>query len=605
MKKEKLIRILFLISIFFQLIFYHLPGEIKLPLFVLCLFFLTLLLAQKSSLRLPKYFSIFFLFYLLAVFFSSLASPSSFTATLKLSEVLGIFLLVIVGINFFSKTNFFLQTLNVLIFLGSLATLDGIFEFTSRSKAAKILPLFEPFHWPNLAASFMVLIFPLTLVLFLKSGVKSYKKIFLFSSLFLLACAWILSQTYIVVFILIIIFLFLAYVWSTKNIPQSWRRQRKGAILLFLLLAVTLPNLLPSFSFRSIPDSIGLFQDSLFFQERADIWRFSAESIKNNLWQGIGPGNFGPVYRQNLIKPWVWADYASNEPLQTGVETGLFGFLTQLALFIYLAIVAIRKILSFVKEKEPLSLAVALSVLIFLILSFTNSSLRVFPLQIIFFLLVSFLMKDVSVWQIRKGSLSLIILPFVFLFFLFFLDSLNLRRGQRAFLERDYPQAEKILLAASQKPLFFLNPKSFYYLATLKLETEQPQEAIFFLERLRVIDPLNLEIDYQIAEINYSQYQLVEAEEILSQALKRNPFLPPKYYLGLYKAQFEQGKEQESLKALIEVKKNYPLETEVYQRGQYILSATNYLPALVESTNLLYQLTGDVEFLPLIPTTCR
>ena len=73
-----------------------------------------------------------------------------------------------------------------------------------------------------------------------------------------------------------------------------------------------------------------------------------------------------------------------------------------------------------------------------------------------------------------------------------------------------------------KRPVFFLNPKSLYFLSALKLENNQPGEAIFYLERLKELDPFNSELDYQIAEIEYSQEKLDEAEKRLKKAIREN-----------------------------------------------------------------------------------
>lgn len=605
MKKNTLIQILFAIAISFQLIFYHLPEEIRFPLFLLSILLITILWLQKNSLLIPKTFAILYFFYLLANFYSGFYSPDKFQATLQIIKLINIFCLVILGVNIFQNKKAFLNTSFILPLIGSFWALCGILEFTGRVKPEKVLSLFEPFHWPTLSASFFLLIFPLALILFLNEKKGGVKKIILFASLFFITVAWILSRSYLTIFLLITFALLVFFFYVTTKQPGGNRiiKYKSREILLFLLLiGVVIPNLLPSFGGRQIPKEIALFQDKIFFQDKNDVWRFSTQSIKDHFWQGIGPGNFGLVYRQNIIKPWTWSDFASNELLHAFVETGLLGFTAQLLIFLYLGFVCFKQIGSSLISKNLPVFAISLSTILFLFINLNNFSFQIFPITITFFTLVASLLTQEKKVTLKPKFASFLILPLIFFAFWIFSDSNLLRIGQKSIVKKNYPKSEKILNWLSRRPTLFLNPRVFVWFSAWHLDNHQPQKAIEYLKKAKIINPYNQEIDYQIAAIIYRQERIGDAKKILEEKLESNPFLPPKYYSSLAKLNLEMDDEPTALLWLKKASNLFPIlpTTSSSQVKLSILENNKYLASLWEIYFYLYGLTHDTTYLEVL-----
>lgn len=601
MKKNIVVQILLAFAIFLQLIFYHLPEEMKFPLFLLSILLIIIFWIQRKPLLIPKQFTIFFSLYLLANFYSSFYSLYKFQAFLEITKFVGLFFLVILGVNIFRNKKIFLNTLFVLLTIASFWALCGILEFASRVNTQKNLSLFEPFHWPSLASSFFLLIFPYTLVLFLKEKSRGVKKMFLFASLFLVTTAWILSQSYLIILFLVTPVILFLFFFSLKQYEKKEiiKNKAKEIILLVFLIGVTLPNLLPSFGGRYIPKEIALFQEKIFFQDKNDVWRFSAESIKEHFWQGIGLGNFGLAYRQNIIKPWAWSDFSSNELLQTFVETGFFGFIAQLALFLYLFIICFRRMKSSLNDKSLLFFSISLSIISFLVINFNDFSFRIFPILIVFFILVATQFNSEKTIKIKTKSASLLILPIIFIAIWAFSDSMLLRMSQKSLTNKTYQKSEIILNWLSQRPTVFLNPKVLIWQSALELEKGQPQKALEHLKTAKALDPYNQEINYQMAALTYRQGKIEEAKQILEEKLKENPFLPPKYYLSLAKINFETNNNPLALQWLRKASYSFPVANkESFSTNRLsILQNNSYLSSLWDTYSYLYDLTRNKNYL--------
>lgn len=601
-KKTVILWILFTIILLIQLLFYYLSEEIRLPLIVATL--LALILLWRKPIFIPKIFTILYLLLISPSFFSSFANGVKFQTILEVTKLFSFLILTIFAINIgredekiFPKIFFLLSTAS------SFLALLGILEFTSRVYVQKTLALIEPFHWPTLSASFFLLVTPTTLSLFLLPEVNNLKKIILFINLSLLLIAWILSKTYLSLLLGTIfgvgIFYFLAFKKSASSLQL--KTSVRNISLLLLLILVLIPNLFSSFGENRIPNELSYHLFRYFFQDKDDIARFSWESIQTDLATGVGLGNFGSFYKTKMVKPWVWSNFAENELLQTLVETGVLGLIFQLLLFSYLFTIFLKKWIFSLKKRCLFSFAVSLSATLFLLANFTNSSMRIFPLTLIFYFFVAYLLVGEDMKEVSQRFALLIIIPGVLFSLLLFTDGISLTLGQRYLVWGKYKESELIFRWLTQRPKFLVNPKVYVWLAALSAEQNKIALAKECLAKAKMIDNYNEEIDYQIAYFYYKEGNLDEAIKILEENIYYNPFSPPKFYNTLAKIYAEKNKlalslywlKRASLIFSTDREKEFPSFT------LSLLDQNNYLPSLRSIYYSLYETLHDKQYLNL------
>jgi len=643
--KETVIIFLFALTIIFQIIFYHLSPDISLPIFLLTITLIFFIKTRNKVIFFPKTFLIIFLLF---IFFSCISlyySPTKFSSFLEVIKYFSLFLFVILEINILkSEKNFLKIIFFILMLAGAFWGLSGILEYSSRIRQLKFLLLSEPFHWNSLAASFFLLIYPFIFTSFIEEEKRGVKKILLFICLFLIVGAWLLTRfsifwLFFLTFGGIIIsflneasppvegrgFLFqrkgsrfagkAAFLASfipafgkagysearNKNLKNSlFLKQKLGEFfILILLLGATLPNINASFGSKIPPSSIGSFQEKFIFRERGDIWRFSSETIPNNFWWGIGPGNFEAAYRLGVIKPWTWAGFSLNEPLQTFTEQGIGSFLTQCLFFFYLLALAFKKNLKSIKKKKLGEWEISTSVIAFLITNLVClPAIRIFPLAIIFLIEISFLLLEERMVKIKFPSIRWMVMLSLFLSLFFFTDSFLLQTSQRYFLKGKYKESERILNWLTKRPTYFLNPRSLIWLSACKLEKKEEQQAIFFLKRAQMLDPYNQDIPYEIASHFYRQGELNRALETLEKEITKNPFCHPKYYYSLGMIYLEKQNSNLALHYFGEGEKIFSFSSQPNPPFTlFFLESQKYSLYLREIYLQLYHLTKDKNWL--------
>lgn len=583
MAKEKIIKLITITAVTFPLIFYQLTEEITAPLIMAVVSMILFIWPQKKFFFIPLPISLIFFLLIFISFFSSLFSPHRYQSFLETIKLVSSFFLFLLAANLGKDNKFQKSLLLTIIAVASIWALTGIAEVTSRVRAEKILGLFVPFSWPESAASLFLLTLPATLSLYAEEKSDGIKKVIFFGALYFLTAAWLLSRSLVIPFFaLSLILLFTLRSFSLFS-PDLKRR----LMLLTALLIITLFNFFPSFGSRHIPMQIADYQEKIFFAEKNDIWRFSVNSIKKNFWTGIGPGMFGIVYRQNLVKPWTWSDFAENELLQAFVEMGIFGFTAELFLFVTILFILLKTCRQAFRKKDIWKLAIALPPLAFLILSMFNFSFRIFSLQVLFFLLVSFVFTgDSHPIALGKRSLAFLSLPLIFSSLLIFRDGVMMEKGRKAFIAGDYDRSRGVLLDLTRRPVFLRNPMAYYWLSAIELERKNPLKAINYLEETKKLIPLNQEANFQIAKILYIQRHPDQAIKILEDSISRNPFLHPQYYLLLAVIYKDQGREELSQKQLRAIEKYFPTDNPNYEKGEYIARLAGYNPVSLQASYL-------------------
>jgi hypothetical protein len=525
----------------------------------------------------------------------------SYPQTLYLLQLLSLFSLVIVVSHLYDNKRkgsviFFYS----LIIVSSFLALNGILEFSNRQYSLKDLHLFEPFDLPSLSASLFLLIAPLTLINFLIIPVGKVMKIIFFICLTLLVFAWFLSATYLIFLPFVLFFSLLTYLLWTKN--KIMIKHNLTFLLLIILLGMaTIPNILSSFGGLKIPKVVSFYQNGIYFQDNSDSFRLAAIAINKYFWFGIGPENFGPFYRQNLVKPWVWADYIQSSLLQSFIEKGFIGAVLETALLVYIFLICLKGLTFAIQKKDIPKATFAFTTASFIIVSLTNPASHVFPMMIIFFIFFSTLLPEERAVRINR---KLVYLTVIFLFFvssLILFDSLLLRSAQNSMVTRNNNTSANLLKFLESRPTFLLNPKVLIWHSATSVSEKRDSEATTLLQKAKVVSSFDPEIDYQIAAIVYREGKIEEAAKLLEEMTGKYQYLPPKYYLTLAKIALEENGTSRAIFWLNKAVFFYPLgldtNTNMTKIKLSLLDSTNYLNPLSEIYYLLYDLTGSQIYL--------
>jgi O-antigen ligase len=188
-----------------------------------------------------------------------------------------------------------------------------------------------------------------------------------FFTLFLLSARASLISL-IIIFSLYIIYSFLNF--SLKKISLSL------LLSIFLAISVYLIESLPSnnLSLSSRANSISTNDDSTSY--RIILWENAVDFISNNPIIGCGIGNWkieSLPYWKDRLTGYTIPYHAHNDFLEITTETGLFGGLSYLLIFITIFIICIRSIFKFKNYPSFMLLSI-------LIVYFIDGSLN-FPLE--------------------------------------------------------------------------------------------------------------------------------------------------------------------------------------------------------------------------------
>ena len=599
--KPKVIEYLLACVFAVEMLFYNLNQEFIIPLFLLSIILLIFLYTSNRPLYIPWTFSRILILYFFSVIMSAVFTGFTYQTTIECIKILSYLSIVVLGSNIFRRNETSFQNLTfIFCFPAGFLALIGLLEYTSRFPSQKTIALLEPFHWPSLAAGFFMLITPNILTLYLDSK-KNLPKIIIFMCLSLLLLAWFLTTENILYILLILGLIIFNYFFNSKkpdlgtnNISKNnWKLTRilimRDLLLVLLVLSVILPNIMLSFGSNKLPKEITLYLNQYLFFDKEDVGRFSFESIKSHFFTGIGAGNFGMNYRSNLIKPWTWSDFASNELIQTFVEVGITGFIAQLILFGYLIFLSIKRSLISYRNRNFFSFGIAITCTFFIVRNLTTFSLRVFPLTILFFLFLGYILKEETVRILKPKSSYFLAVPLVLILFIVIMDGILFKYSQKMIFYKNISSGTKILSWLSQRPTFLLNPKLYLWLSAINIEKKERDQAISNLKNIYMQEPLNQEIDYQIAKLLYSDQKLNEAQTILENYIYKNMFASPKYYLALSKINSEKNNIALSQYWLKRASLVYPMNLNIRLSsvGLAVLDTTDYLPSI---QNIYYSL---------------
>lgn len=585
--------------ILFELFFYHLQDEIMFTIFGLICILLIFLFVKRYPFFIPKKFSFIYLGFII-ISFLSFTRSTAFLSTLEILRLFDLYFLVVLSFNIFKiDRKVFLSSFVPTVSICALLSLFGILEFTGRISPQKMFPLTFPFDWPELAASIFILMIPPSLYYFSVDKKENKVKSLCYICLFLLLTALFLSQRFIILGVGQIVFICFFYILINRKKTNHSRQNILNFAILSLFVVTLLPNLYSSFGGAKISKEISMYHSNYFFLNKNDTFRFSKEITAKNLFLGIGPGLFEPVYRNNLIIPWTWSKYAGNEFMQTFTETGILGVIIESALLTYLVFISIRKISQSIYDKDLLSISLSISIITFIILQFFTFSIRIFPISIVFYFIMSFILPTNDIFLINKKIVSNILIGLLFIHILLFSDSIIFNLAKRYLSAGDYNKANSLLSWILQRPKVFLNPNVLIWNSGLKLMLGDNKSALDYLKSFQKSEEYNPEGNYQIAALIYKAGDRNMAEKYLEEGINKNPFVPPKYYSTAAKIALEDKNVSRAISWLKKGTTAYPQ----YQNPNLnylflsIIDSIDYLAPVQNIYFQLFDLTNDQTYL--------
>ncbi|MBI2616820.1 hypothetical protein HYW55_01645 [Candidatus Gottesmanbacteria bacterium] len=596
-KKEKIVTILFAGIISFELFFYQVRDDIRIPILLFTLLSL-FVLARDRQFFVPKIFSFVIFLLLLSRLISALTTGQSYQPILDLLSQAGLFFIVIFSYNLARIKNggedLTIKTCTVIV---SLLALIGILEYTSRNLSSHSIPLLLPYNWPTNAATLFLFSFPIAYSRYLLSRSTVALQLIQFGMLILITVAWILTGAYIPLLILsffAVTIVVLRSYFQPKKLPSIFLVRK---ILFFiLLLTLIVPNITSSFGTRLIPDQIAphLFQYHYF--DRGNAYAFAFDLLQKNFIWGSGIGAFAGLYEQNLNRPWIFSSSLDNELLLTFVETGLFPFVLKLLLFLYLGRKAILQLKVSILENAPLQFSYLLPIVFYLPLTFISFSFQLFPILCFFYFLAAKVFDRSDMTTLKGKKLSLMTLPLLFISMLFLLNAFLLQQGQRFFVRGEIEKTEKLLTLLTRESTFFVNPTVYTWLAATALEKRQYDLVLLSLSKRETIEGESAESVYQKALIVYGKGDVNQSIRFLEERITKNPYVAPKFYLTLSDLYVEKDDLPQSLYLLKRASHLYPLPFSLNLVGKTILHSSGYLNPLQTIYYQLFQKTNNPNF---------
>jgi O-antigen ligase len=297
-----------------------------------------------------------------------------------------------VVIQLLKSTNAAKHFIYVLVLTGGALALHGVFQYVTgvanptkwqdKAEMAVRTRVFSIFGTPNVLASLLVLLIPLSIALVLSEKNRIKKLIFICTTL-LMSASLVFTFTrgaWLAFIIVIFIFVFLK---DKRFILPSVFALIIGSVLIVIFIPSVANRVLYLISPEYLASSA----------KGGRIFRFveSLYLIKNNLWFGLGLGQFGGSVALNNKIPGAFS--VDNYYVKTAVEMGLLGF-SAFCIMIYNVIIwSIRTIVN-LKDKYFKTLAIgAFSGLCgVLIHNFTENMFEVPTMTVYFWSIVAFIM---------------------------------------------------------------------------------------------------------------------------------------------------------------------------------------------------------------------
>lgn len=585
----------FFFAIIFSVIFFDAPPELTIPLTVF-LFVVAILLQfiREKSFKFPVKFSIVFLILFLSQLATLFKNGATFNSTIEILKLVDFYLVFIYLFNFnrIDQNNFFF----VISSIGGFLAFWGITDYAGRIHSSFPKYLNEPFHLPLLSAIFFLLTGPLTFFLFLKNNQNNIKNIFLFIFSVFIFLAWYLSNQYLFLLFATYILVLVAFVIQKTN--KTDYKEKIAQIFIFALtISVLLPNIGSVFGPNKINPTSANFQAKIIFSNKKEVLKFANESIRNNLLFGIGIENFENRYYSWQKNYWENSSFAGNEILQTLIENGLIGLSGKIIFLLYLLIASLKTIL---KNNSNL-IPIVISLIIFIVLSFSNIFLSIFPVAITFFVLISVLIRDQDHNIIIKNNIVyFFLLPILIFPLLLVFDTINLRKSQKYLANNNFPDAGYLLSSLEKRPEFLLNPRIILTKAGLLLGQKNFDESARYLGKVKNLDPKSKdEIDYQIASVQSKNGLTFISDSIIKNKIEEERYIPLKYYLTYARWLSLKNENKEAVSFLNNFLPKIAPDKKLIENPYIleILEQTDDYYSLKQIYVLLFQLTNDKKYI--------
>ncbi len=400
--------------------------------------------------------------------------------------------------------------------------------------------IFSTFVYPNMFAGYIVMLFPIGLVMAISSK-SLLKYVFLIISALLLYCLFLTKSIggYFTIIFISVFFLIFYFLKEKKKLLVGSGLFILFSLILFLLL----------FKLGDLPHSSS-------FQDRLGYWQASLRMVKESPLLGSGPGTFGSRFARYKL-PWTMeTQHAHNNFLEIWVEMGIFGLLFFLWLWWNFFRVAVRKIIHPHPNLPPsrgriekgglILLGLSLAILAFLVHSFGDFDLYNPSLATITFFILALAvvrLKENHRYCVQNSVLTKIVLLLIMVM-LIFLGGMNFRK---ILAERKAKQSVELInknrfsegRAMLQRALSYQpgNPAYWYKLSAIDQHTAFGQKdssalkkAIESMQKAIALNPDPAYYHYKLSQLYWFKGVLEKNHSFLEkgigqlkEAIKRYP----------------------------------------------------------------------------------
>ena len=378
--------------------------------------------------------------------------------------------------------------------------------------------IFSTFVYPNMFAGYIVMLFPIGLVMAIRSK-SLLKSVFLAISALLLYCLFYTKSiggyfTLIFISVFFLIFYFL-------------REKKKILIVSGLFILFSLILFLLLFRLGGLPHSSS-------FQDRVGYWQASLRMVKEGPVLGSGPGTFGSRFARYKLPSTMETQHAHNNFLEIWVETGIFGLLFFLWLWWNFFRAAVRKI---IQKRNLILLGLSLAIFAFLVHSLGDFDLYNPSLTTITFFILSLAvvrLKENHQYRLQNSVLTKTVLLLIIVM-LIFLGGMNFREilaGRKAKESVELINKNRFSegRAMLQRALFYQagNPAYWYKLsaidqriAFLRKDSLVLEKAIESMQKAIALNPDPAYYRYKLSQLYWFKGVLEKNHSFLEKGIEQ------------------------------------------------------------------------------------
>jgi len=581
------------------------------PLIILAMFFSALKNNEKIILKAPN-FSIYLLLFYVISLLSYFWSINKYDA-MQFLEMYSMFMIFyMLSYNLITTRKKTLLVFRIFTFTSMVAALIGLSQYY----LGGIFPIFEglftqlnppgsTFGNRNFLGHYILLTLPISLVLlFLSKRTTSIFYYFFTSILSILTLSVIdakqLDVAMLMLLIVLIVFLIFDYFYNKKqSFFNSILPKNKiafitiiGVICIYLsqsfipissLSSLSIEKFIPKeisekistehrkgYAKKKDPDkenmdgyAISYNEKSNSYNTRVNTWLNTLEMIKDNLFFGVGIGQWKSnyiFYHDRVAKDFMFsdtkkADSPHNLFIQIFADHGLVGFLLLLIFFIKLAISSWPAIKGPDSSGRDITLIVLLSTVSFLVISVFSKSLSTFMPTFLILVLAGILSRNLKLPEShftlsKKFTLSSLFVGLTFslgLIYYVYKSTLSEFWGLAAIytpgLNHNLDKA--ILYASNSLEYVPDNPQVLANAGTFALVNKNLELSKEFYTKALKLNPVDIDSMWNLSEIYRAKSQVKEQQEILERGLLVHP-TNFKFLFAYTQVLFSQGDKRSS-----------------------------------------------------------